>query len=90
MRKILAGVVIGLLLAVPVGAFAWNTNQIAGPYRVAHCGSVAETGEQNPNECSVMVSKFKDGDNYCYIAVQNVSLNQSYHDPSISCVRDEP
>lgn len=78
-----------VFVVVPITVFAWSPNQAATPFKVAHCATVSETGGQDPNDCTVFISKFKDGDVNCYVAVQNVSPHGDDHDPSISCTRDE-
>lgn len=88
-KKVLTGALVVGLLVLPSTVLAWSGKQVAPAFKVTHCRTVSETGTDDPNECSVMVSRFQDGDNYCYVAVQNVSVTQDFHDPSISCVRDE-
>lgn len=84
MKRILAGIAIGIVVSLPIGAFAWSSKQVAAPFMVAQCGTF-DDGRQDPNDCNTMISRFQDGNNYCYIASANTT--DKYNDPSISCTR---
>lgn len=80
MKKLLLGLIIGLMVAIPAGAWAWNSTQIASPFKIARCNN----GDQTT--CMVEVSKFSDNGINCYIAYASEDTNY-YKDPAISCVK---
>lgn len=79
-KKILLGLVIGLVVALPAGAFAWNSTQIAQPFKIARCD------QGDPQSCDVEVSKFSDKGINCYVAYATADITY-LKDPSISCVK---
>lgn len=84
MKKLLLGLIIGLLMSLPAGAFAWSQKQMArpivgadcaGPYKVDEDGYyIYENGEKasdpngNNGRCSVTIYKFTDAGNTCYVS----------------------
>lgn len=80
MKKILLGLIIGLVVAIPVGTFAWDYVQVASPFKIARCN------QGNPKNCDVEISKFSDKGINCYIAYASSDIS-NYENPSISCVK---
>ncbi len=84
MRKLLFGLIIGMVIALPIGAIALNYTRSAPEIVGAECEAVTgNDGNQYPANCLVNVDKFNDGGNTCYIAVGGTGNNI----PAISCVR---
>jgi len=84
MKKIILGLVIGMIVTLPVGAFAWGYNQIATPTFVAGC----DNGD--PNNCYVEVSRYREGNIICNVAYVNVNYTSTTGQPpapSISCIK---
>lgn len=72
MKKYLIGFVVGAILFVPMGAVAWNKNQMARPIYGADCMRATEANEKHYGKdglaCSVTIFVFDDAGNKCYLA----------------------
>lgn len=75
MKKILLGVLIGAVLFIPAGAFAWNYSQRATPIKTYNCTT------EDPDSCYGVISRFTDGKNTCYVTNAK---------GAISCVKERP
>ena len=82
MKRVIFGLILGAILAVPATAIAWNTSQKAAPTFGARCG----TDEDN-SQCDVIVDKYRDGANTCYVARTNVS-SANLPDIALSCFKN--
>ena len=71
MRNLTIGLIVGIVVAVPVGAFAWSQKQIATPIVGADCRQEynSDIKEKDPNmqSCSTTVYKFTDNSHICYL-----------------------
>lgn len=88
MKKILFGLVLGIVLAIPVEVFAWSSGQIATPTFVARCDG--SSGSLDPNSCDIEVAKYNDRSNTCYVSyiATNSHFASYVPTPAISCVKD--
>ena len=80
MKKFILGIVVGLIVAAPVGVHAWEQWQTANPIIGFDCRNEIKVDDKgkyvrNPNGsnvyeqgCSGNVYVFDDQDNKCYIA----------------------
>lgn len=85
MKKILLGLIVGLVLAIPVSVVYadWSVGEQAHPLIGAECSN-----SYNGNgrvDCNVSITKFNDGGDTCFVATGGTGDNI----PSISCVRYE-
>lgn len=79
MKNMMIGILVGLVLALPVGVLAWSTSQEAVPIKAYNCKhQLGEDGQREPYSCLGVVDRFDDRDNTCYLT----------HDKgAISCVK---
>lgn len=88
MKKVLFGLVLGMLIALPMGAFAWTKQQTAKPIYGVDCrapNQYTDSGkwvkDYNGMDCSTTVYVFDDANNKCYVTK---GANAS----GISCVKE--
>lgn len=82
MKKLIIGLLIGIFIAVPGSAMAWSLHQQATPTFGTACD---RNPDSNNNACDVIVDRYKDGSNVCYIARNNVGPGRMTG-ISLSCV----
>lgn len=84
MKKIIFGLIIGLLIAGTSGVvLAWDDKQKAQPIYGASCDASADG-----HSCNISVYVFDDAGNKCYLA-ESVTRN-GIPPVAISCVKAQP
>ena len=85
MKKYLTGFLVGAILFVPAGAFAWVNNDIRKPNVIYQFNCTPDNrniDNESLNQCNNGVAVFDDAGNKCYLSYDNNGAQSS-----ISCVR---
>lgn len=75
MKKFVAGLIVGAVLFIPVGALAYTAQNLPASPNIIY-----EIGGEH-----ILISVFDDQNNKCYVAYEDRSIDSM---PSISCVKN--
>lgn len=84
MKKLLLGLVVGFMVALPASVFAWNQKQSAQPIKGVDCST--EDGQEY--DCNATVYVFDDSGNKCYVVSGGIGSTQDNPNVAISCLKD--